>query len=237
MIVTKETKSRVEKLQTYAHFDKITKWLNAADPCTDFHQAQALHQVGTGQWLLGSNKYKSWKQDKQSFLWLHGIPGCGKTVLSSTVIADLENSEDTKDKVVYFYFNFADKEKQSAQSAICSLVLQLYQIRLESRKFVDLLFKNCRDGHQQPSLSSLQQVFQDMMQDGQELWIVLDGLDECPFMKWASDDQVIQLQSKLVADDIAQYVHTQVGQMKRWQSRPDIQKSIETELIARSDGM
>lgn len=46
------------------------------------HQQAKQKRVGkTGQWFLGSDQFQSWLLEPNSFLWLHGIAGCGKTVL------------------------------------------------------------------------------------------------------------------------------------------------------------
>ncbi|PQK10157.1 hypothetical protein BB8028_0002g04810 [Beauveria bassiana] len=115
----------VQSLHTSSHLDKITNWISAPDPSTDLNKARQLHQPGTGQWLLLSEQYQLWKTARNSFLWLYGIPGCGKTVLSSTAITDLCDDEETSPNLLYFYFNFADVEKRSTEKAVRSLIQKL----------------------------------------------------------------------------------------------------------------
>jgi hypothetical protein len=60
------------------------------------------------------------------FLWLYGIPGCGKTILSSTIIEDvLYHYHDPTMAVIYFYFDFNDVEKQQYEKMLRSLITQL----------------------------------------------------------------------------------------------------------------
>jgi predicted AAA+ superfamily ATPase len=108
---------------------KIRTWLSAPDSSTNYHKAIKLHQPGTGQWFLDSEEFKKWKKDNASFIWLYGIPGCGKTILSSTVLQNvLESSEeDIGQAVVYFYFDFTDPQKQDPELMIRSLISQLSQ--------------------------------------------------------------------------------------------------------------
>ncbi|KAG9230959.1 hypothetical protein BJ875DRAFT_339163, partial [Amylocarpus encephaloides] len=56
-----------------------------------------------------------------------GIPGCGKTILSSTVTEDILNTyaNDPGIVVAYFYFDFTDKEKQKSELMVRSLISQL----------------------------------------------------------------------------------------------------------------
>lgn len=147
-------------------------------PSGNFNNARQQHHTGTGQWLLGSDRYAKWKTKRNSFLWLHGIPGCGKTILSSSVVADLQESA-TFLNLVYFYFDFNDIAKQSLESAVRSLVTQLYHNRTDLRKETDALYSLCNDGNCEPDSASLFKLFQTMVQKAGEIWLVLDALDEC----------------------------------------------------------
>lgn len=57
---------------------------------------------------------------------MHGIPSCGKTVLSSTVIQNIYKycESRTGSIVLYCYFDFNDIEKQKHGKMIRSLVTQ-----------------------------------------------------------------------------------------------------------------
>lgn len=168
----------IKSLQTASHLNQITEWLSAPDPSTNFNKALELHQPGTGQWLLDSAQYQSWKEKQASFLWLHGIPGCGKTILSSTVITDLAANVSTSATLLYFYFNFTDVEKRSTEKAVRSLITQLYHQSEESRGILDALYEK-HGASRQPTHAVLQTTLQDMIRACSSVWIVLDGLDEC----------------------------------------------------------
>ncbi|PZC88567.1 vegetative incompatibility protein HET-E-1, partial [Pyrenophora tritici-repentis] len=68
---------------------KIRSWLSAPDPSTNYHKAHKQRQAETGVWLLEGEQFTTWKESAASRLWLYGIPGCGKTILSSTIIEHL----------------------------------------------------------------------------------------------------------------------------------------------------
>jgi hypothetical protein len=78
-----QSRSREERL------GRICSWLSVPDPSTNYHKAHKQRQAETGLWLLDGPKFKEWKQRAASRLWLYGIPGCGKTILSSTIIEHL----------------------------------------------------------------------------------------------------------------------------------------------------
>jgi Cdc6-like AAA superfamily ATPase len=158
----------------------IKSWLDPPDASTNHIQARKEHHQDTGLWFLKSEQYTQWKAKLCSALWLHGIPGCGKTVLSSTVIENLEKScETSNDVLLYFYFNFNDSKKQSVDSMVRSLIFQLYRIRQKSRSDLDKLYLSCKDGQEQPRHSQLLGTLHIMLQDTSTTYIVLDALDEC----------------------------------------------------------
>lgn len=211
-------------------------------------------------------------------MWLYGIPGCGKIILSSTIIEDLEK-RDASQKPLYFYFDFTDTYKQSLDKMVRSLTSQLYR-RESVQRHLHSLYSSCEDGKRQPSVDSLCKTFQDMIQQVGEVWIVLDALDECQIRKeypvggllpwiehllgsqqtnvhllvtsrpeqdiksaignWAREQDIVPIQSGLVAEDIRAYVHTRVRKhqgLSRWQSRPEEQGEIEAALTEKANGM
>jgi hypothetical protein len=91
---------------------EFLKWLSAPDPATNHYKACKKRQAGTGLWLLESREFAEWKENAASRLWLHGIPGCGKTILSSTIIEALLQhcGSDTSIAAAYFYFDFTNTE-------------------------------------------------------------------------------------------------------------------------------
>lgn len=107
-----------------------------------------------------------------------GVPGCGKTILSSTIIEDLGTAAPCQ-PLLYFYFDFSDFAKQSLQSMVRSLISQLYCKCDDARKQLDALFSSCEDGCHQPSCESLCKVLLQMIAQIKEVWVVLDALDEC----------------------------------------------------------
>lgn len=248
------------------------------DLSTNYNKALQQRHRGSGQWFLAREAYSDWKTERNSFLWLHGMPGCGKTVLSSTIIEDLQKNAACLP--LYFYFNFNDTSKQSLDNTVRSLITQLYGKRKDVQRHVDSLYSSCENGRRQPSIDSLCKAFQDMIQQAGEVLIILDVLDECPtrkehstggllpwiesirtfqrndvhimatsrpeqdiksaIEKWARKQDIIQIQSDLVADDIRAYVHTRVMEhegLSRWQKQPHVQKLIEDTLTDRADGM
>jgi hypothetical protein len=160
---------------------KICSWLSAPDPSTNYHKAHKQRQAETGLWLLESVKFAKWKESAASRLWLYGIPGCGKTVLSSTIVEHLlQHCDDDASMVIaYFYFDFNDTQKQDPELMLRSLLCQLLQRVVVIPKDVNALFLSCENRNQQLSLHALLGVTQQAMQEFTQVYVVLDALDEC----------------------------------------------------------
>jgi hypothetical protein len=160
---------------------KICSWLSAPDPSTNYHKAHKQRQAETGLWLLESAKFAEWKESAASRLWLYGIPGCGKTILSSTIVEHLLQHchDDVHMVTAYFYFDFNDTQKQDAELMLRSLLCQLLQRSVMIPKGADALISSCENGQRQPSLHVLLEIIPQVIQQFTHVYIVLDALDEC----------------------------------------------------------
>jgi hypothetical protein len=160
---------------------KICGWLSAPDPSTNYHKAHKMRQAETGLWLLQNARFAEWKQSAASRMWLHGIPGCGKTILSSTIIEHLLQHchGDASMVTAYFYFDFNDAQEQDPELMLRSLLSQLLQRSFTIPKGVDVLFSTCGNGKRQPALHALLEVLPQVMQRFMHVYLILDALDEC----------------------------------------------------------
>jgi hypothetical protein len=175
-----ETDVNVRRLVSERRRSDIQKWLSPPDPSTNYNKALQLRHENSGQWFLESTAYLRWKAEPGSFLWLRGKAGCGKTILSSSIIEDQKRAISSSGIMLYFYFDFSDTGKQTLEYALRSLVYQLYCGLPGAQCPLDLLFSACSDGRSQPSVDSLTGTFQRMLDLSEEVGIILDALDECP---------------------------------------------------------
>ncbi|EXA34184.1 hypothetical protein FOVG_14620 [Fusarium oxysporum f. sp. pisi HDV247] len=176
-----ESSRDMRSLSSSVHDDAISRWLNPADPSVDHNKAREACHSGTGQWLLNNPQYLHWKFHMNSFLWLNGNSGRGKTILSSTIIEDIRNGPLPQLRncaILYFYITFTDSQKQSLHAIIRSLISQLYRSRLESRHPITSLHSKCGGGSSQATVEQLKSTFREMLSVGGEVFIVIDALDE-----------------------------------------------------------
>lgn len=154
-------------------------WLSAPDPSSNLAAARDKRQRDTGIWLLESHTFLNWKTERCSLLWLHGKPGSGKTILSSTAIHSLFEMDGAKNNVVYFYFDFQTREKQLVQSFWRSVITQLFSQNDQTFDIVQGLYDSHARGSTTPSLQKLKATARQMFQRSPSVYLVLDALDEC----------------------------------------------------------
>ncbi|KAG4414253.1 hypothetical protein IFR04_012625, partial [Cadophora malorum] len=160
---------------------KIRHWLSSPDPSSNHNAACKARQPTTGEWFLKSSEFEEWKMTSRSFLWLYGIPGCGKSVLCSTVIREVKSQYKSNPAVAiaYFYFDFNDTEKQRHDKFTRSLIEQLAWQSPKALAYLETLFSHCQDGKQQPTQDALEIALQKILNEFGETFIILDALDEC----------------------------------------------------------
>ncbi|KAH0040652.1 purine and uridine phosphorylase, partial [Aureobasidium melanogenum] len=119
-----DVSASMEQIEINNASKAVTEWLKAADPSVNYTRAIETHRTGTGEWFLGGAQFQEWKAKLKSFLWLHGMSGCGKTILSAAIIRNLLRKQGRW--TIYFYFDSSDSNKQHYKDMLRSLLLQLY---------------------------------------------------------------------------------------------------------------
>ncbi|EZF35677.1 hypothetical protein H101_00809 [Trichophyton interdigitale H6] len=181
------TASRNEQ-QKGEYRSKIIQWLSAVEQgitWSNHEDARKKHSQGTGEWALELQAFKEWKSTGPAILWMHGKPGSGKTVLSSSVIEHLQAEYDSEANTLlsYFYFDFGTPAKQSATNCLRYLLSRLLTKAPDvPQELRDLYVKKCNYGSETPALSDLISIFKLFAESEaiENIFIAIDALDECP---------------------------------------------------------
>ncbi|KAK2930486.1 Ankyrin repeat [Fusarium oxysporum f. sp. vasinfectum] len=172
-----ETKHAVMSMASDHRFAKIERWLSPPDYSTNANLARKRRHPGTGAWLLNSPAFQEWKLGLRQHLWLYGLAGCGKTILSTTILDRLLQI-DTHTTLAFF-FDFSDPGKQKLENLLRSLAVQLYHTGNEAARRLDTLFASHDDGRRQPDTNALSACVDTMIQTAGKVFIIIDALDEC----------------------------------------------------------
>jgi predicted ATPase len=139
--------------------------------------ARKRRHPGTGTWLLNSSAFQEWKLGSRQHLWLYGLAGCGKTILSTTILDHLLQIDTYI--TLAFFFDFSDPRKQKLEDLLRSLAVQLYHTGNEAARRLDSLFTSHDDGRRQPDTNTLSACVDIMIQTAGKVFIIIDALDEC----------------------------------------------------------
>ncbi|SPJ78511.1 related to ankyrin repeat [Fusarium torulosum] len=184
-----ETKHAVMSMASDHRFAKIERWLSPPDYSTNANLARERRHPGTGTWLLNSLAFEEWKLGSRQHLWLYGLAGCGKTILSTTILDHLLQI-DTHTTLAFF-FDFSDPGKQKLENLLRSLAVQLYHTGNEAARRLDSLFSSHDDGRRQPDTNALSACVDTMIQITGKAFIIIDALDECTareeLLQWLKD--------------------------------------------------
>ncbi|KAL7781695.1 pfs domain-containing protein [Trichoderma afarasin] len=178
---SRQTHTVVQTLEERGRLRSLRRWLSPPNSSENYNNGIKQRHGNSGQWFLQSVEYCLWKSRPNSFLFLQGIPGCGKTVLSSIIVKDLENNHGKN--VLYFFFDFNNRDKRIFNKALSSLVLQLYCKNKDTQPPLNSLYETFGKGETQSSTDELFVTFQEMLQRAGEMYIILDALDECQTRK------------------------------------------------------
>ena len=175
--------------------EDLTRWLA---PITyecyhyeqDLEDARSTRHPGTCQWIELRPMFKTWESSKldseSALLWIHAIPGAGKTVLASYLIDQARNTKGDNsdgDPVLYFFCKNADIDKNSPIAVTRALVYQLLQSPgLTKRQEIlrDLQLLKATGGQPRAvGFKSLWSFFCKQCQNLPHATIILDAADEC----------------------------------------------------------
>ncbi|RMJ13402.1 hypothetical protein CDV36_006950 [Fusarium kuroshium] len=161
---------------------RTLNWLTPLDYAAQQQDFISRRQPGTGKWLLDSKEYQNWLTTAGHTLFCPGMPGAGKTILTSTVVEDLTTRflGDKNTSIVYIYFNFRRQDDQKLTDLLACILRQSIQHLDRIPDSVNALEAKCKtDSNRRPSLDELLRALQAVATGFSRVFVVVDALDEC----------------------------------------------------------
>jgi len=221
---TRETRSKVDNIYSMLSvqrsskvLDKVLNWLVTTDPSPNHNNACDLHEPRTGTWLTDSKEYKEWKNCATRFLWLHGIPGAGKTVLFSYICGDISQqckAYAPKAAGYAYYYCYFRRAQDETPHLLRWFVSQLCR---QLKQIPDEVLRLYEEGVQ-PSVKQLKGVLTTVSALFPKVYLLIDALDES-----TERYKLLGFLEELVQDPSLQ--HIQVLAMSR--EELDIRLSLE----------
>ncbi|KAL6831777.1 hypothetical protein V8C40DRAFT_273247 [Trichoderma camerunense] len=185
----------------------ILDWLSPLDYSTQLSDHLSIRQEGSGEWLLSSDKFQTWVQKRKHMLFCPGMPGAGKTILTSIVIDRLhaQFQEDSKTSVAYFFFNHKRQDEQTIDVLLASFLRQLVASQSPLPEVVHELYKqyNTTTKQTRPPIKELIRAIKSVVALYSRVFMIIDALDECKsahYTRWSVLSSVFQLQSETEAN-------------------------------------
>jgi hypothetical protein len=152
---------------------------------------------------LESTEFQDWVTTGNT-LFCPGIPGAGKTILTSIVVEELITRfwNDKSIGIAYLYFNFRQQEQQRTQDLLMSLLKQLAQGQSFLANRVKSLYDNYRDRNTLPSVNEISITLQSVATQYSRVFIIVDALDECQVSDSCQErflSEIFNLQAKCQA--------------------------------------
>ncbi|KAI0379207.1 hypothetical protein F5Y04DRAFT_290418 [Hypomontagnella monticulosa] len=213
--------------------DHMKAWLSPPIFTDALDQARALKQEKTGEWIFKESKYQKWLNNNldstygahhfgSNVLWISGNPGAGKTVLASSIIDKLlDTQHSSKREVYYYFFEYKSTTNNSACSAYRSILAQVLAKNCEDENVLNRYsFMTCDSARGQTQLQACESILLDLLRLSlsSNSILVLDGIDECQDCEkfihsllgiWETRHPYIVLLSRVYVADLHYYIPQQ----------------------------
>ncbi|KAK1760390.1 hypothetical protein QBC47DRAFT_408460 [Echria macrotheca] len=189
----------IKKTLAETQIHDLCRWLQRTDPTPNHNEAKELYEDETCTWILRFDEWKNWLEHRKRCLWIHGIPGAGKTVLAAFLIEQVrlacKASEPTtsRSECVYYYC-YHGRNQDEAGPFLRWLVSQLCR----RTRIVPDLASSLFQGGQQPTVRELQDILHSILSatDLHSVFVIIDALDESQ-----KRDNLLTVIRTLVVDD------------------------------------
>ncbi|KAI9666681.1 MAG: hypothetical protein M1821_004617 [Bathelium mastoideum] len=130
----------------------------------------------TGQWIFENPIFRAWSNKESRanpLLYIHGVPGAGKTILASVIINRLLS---LKIPVLYFYCKHNQHKKNTFGDILRALVAQSIS---QDGSSLSYIYEVCSTKDRVMMTSMLEELLDVAFDSHNVSFVVLDGLDEC----------------------------------------------------------
>ncbi|KAL2187733.1 hypothetical protein L209DRAFT_804704, partial [Thermothelomyces heterothallicus CBS 203.75] len=159
---------------------EICMWLEQVNPARNHNSAGEVREKETCRWLSDTDEWRSWKDGSGSgsrlrLLWIHGVPGAGKTVLAHTMAEELasESRSDGQLGFAYYYCSYARKRDETAPF----LAWVVSQFCRQAR-FIPATLREQYERRLEPSIKDLLAHLEAVLNRFRRAYVVVDAVDE-----------------------------------------------------------
>ncbi|TEY74291.1 hypothetical protein BOTCAL_0074g00210 [Botryotinia calthae] len=183
----------------------ILEWLTPIDNAPQQSDFIYRRQVGTGKWLLDSAEFQVWLNTGKQTLFCPGIPGAGKTIMTSIVVDHLSTKFDSDGSIgiAFLYCNYQQQHEQKTEHLLRNLLRQLIQGQSSIPDSVQALYNRHKGNRRQPSLNEISRILHSVTAIYSRVFVIVDALDECQDSDGCRKtfmEEILSLQAKIGAN-------------------------------------
>ncbi|KAF3317189.1 hypothetical protein TWF173_000436 [Orbilia oligospora] len=185
---TTEAVQGVANSQQKAERNRILKWLDPGTASSRHDEVKRARLPGTSKWFLVQTAFSRWStpsdaEEKSRILWCYGIPGAGKSTISSVVIDHLKETRDRdatmQTAVIYFYFDYSNKVIDTHRFTRSLLKQLASQSPKLPQELVELTRKYSESRNSDMEDQKAQDLLVQCVSNFLITYVVVDALDEC----------------------------------------------------------
>ncbi|KAF3057116.1 Vegetative incompatibility protein HET-E-1 [Daldinia childiae] len=185
----RKTQEEFEQAQAHRTSEKkayIMQWMMAPKSLLDHEFLCSVRKEQldvtnrqTAHWILQHNEIEAWvapQVPKSSIIWLSGIPGAGKSVLTSVIVDEIKKKNHGP--IALFYCKHRDPDKNTFTSIAKGLLSQLIN---QQDDLIPFYYDEAiRSGESSLHSTKLcKRLLRNMLQAVPLAFLVIDGIDEC----------------------------------------------------------
>ncbi|KAF3928578.1 hypothetical protein AA313_de0201471 [Arthrobotrys entomopaga] len=225
---------------------EILEWLYPREASSRHNTVISARQAGTGKWFLAQTVVSQWlapSTNSSKILWCYGIPGAGKSTISSVVIDHLEElqAQDTTTQVAvaYYYFDFSNEEIDTRKFTRMLLKQLVFQSPKLPQRLTELFKSHSGSGKAEIEDQKIEDLFIQTASQFETTYIVVDALDECAqeqrlrvleiLQRFADANVRIFATSRPHPQDINE-IFKDAGKIELGARADDIRKYVEAEI-------
>ncbi|KAI0477823.1 hypothetical protein GGR56DRAFT_428352 [Xylariaceae sp. FL0804] len=165
---------------------KMMQWISPIPYESAYENVKCTRVKGTCEWLIAHDKYVQWRDTGRSTtLWLHGIPGAGKTRLASRVVEDILEKPLSASGLEGLAYFFCDRNQHDYQDPACVLRSLVRQLSFSQEGVMSCTRSKYTERQEKGfaldelTLDECQTLLGELTKRRPRTTIILDGLDEC----------------------------------------------------------
>ncbi|KAI7973366.1 hypothetical protein EIK77_008275 [Talaromyces pinophilus] len=174
--ISHEAKKKPDKAE-------LLEWLKASywETEAQFMTSCKRLQEGSFSWFPSLEPFSKWRRKESNGLWLTAAPGFGKSVLAAHAVGLLK-AEHPEAAVLYFFCSRTNPQLNTWKRLVHTLAAQLVVNIPSTQEY----FQDLQDRKYESEDTSL--LFETLLvtplsKVDSEIFIVIDGIDECLFME------------------------------------------------------